>query len=304
MVLSKVSRKEKGMALYVNLPAYPQYILPDLLDITDNDGGIGDDIGYDKSGNIRPDFRRITYKQSHFTFAANLFAQLVNQTEYAIDIHAVESSYLLLNSKYISTVAGATFVPWQIPDPDLDQIYIYYDVYDCNGANYWVLGQNNEKVYFPTYMILFHELSHAFHILKGLYKNGSDPGLEEGRAVDDENTFRPQHVNIMTGNPQPLPLRSAKYLGGCGIDVPTNQMKNPTQKKNSYCFISTAAFETHDAVQAVQVLKERFLHRSFVIHTFLSELIDQYYRFIPDIAREMRSSPMLKKAIKKRLREP
>src|SRR5215470_9070931 len=123
------------MPLYVFGMGYPDYILPDLLKITNGDMGIGwTTTPRDPTGS----FLQVTYAPTQAAFGATLLDQVVNKTpNYAITINAVESTFVLPNGAVISAHEGATFAPW-MGSFGAQDIVIYYDVYECSQSNYWV----------------------------------------------------------------------------------------------------------------------------------------------------------------------
>lgn len=110
--------------------------------------------------------------------------ELVN-SPVTVTICAVNSTYAPFGDKLIET-QGLTRVR-SAPD---QAITIWYDVTDAGGWFYWVLDKNSQSIYQPRQVLLYHELSHAYHdIIGDLPAQKRD---REIQAMADENVFRAQ----------------------------------------------------------------------------------------------------------------
>jgi hypothetical protein len=111
--------------------------------------------------------------------------------------------------------------------PDLDnRIHIFYDVTQCNGAGYWVPAIGGGGTIFPNYIILFHELAHAYH-----YATQTVAPNIDVQGAADENQIR-QRDGM-------LPLRDPNALdrGNCGRPPPpppTPMNPTPTERGSKF----------------------------------------------------------------------
>lgn len=293
------------MVLYADESAFYQFILPDLLNIALNDGGIAPGTAFGKNGAVRPDLVSVNFQQNagNVNVGTDVLAAIANQTLYAVTIFGVQSDFTLPSGALISTIAGGTYPPWSAVslsvDPAGDQIMVYYDVGDCYKRNWWVFGQDlHTHITFPSYVILFHELAHVQDILDGSYQQGSDKDAEDLRAIAWENQYRPIHKSLVTNAPQPLPLRGPKEKGGCGFVIPPDQMKAPGG--NSYCLVSTAALSPEFPRHLAEIarLREFFGTRSLLVSILLDELERQYRLFSGQISLQMWRSISLQSCVR------
>src|SRR5258708_17377017 len=236
--------------LVANDNDYMQYILPDFLKIIDGDMGVGDDKAPD------PAWRLITYNTTKPGFGQSQFFNIVRGTpNFTILLRYKESSFILPEDPdpqtkqpiHIAERQGATYGPGMgnANPPGSGVILVYLDAYNDNGANYWVLAQDNSHIFSPRWVQLFHELSHALHIADGLVTVNTPEAQEDALTIGDENKLRAQYQGIHPW----LQQRALNEQGSTGIKDPEPDFNNPTPKSPWSCFIVSAAYGSPQAPQ-------------------------------------------------------
>ncbi len=215
---------------------------------------------------------------------------LCNSIATNIVIHAVNSSYILPDGTPITQSAGQTF-PF-----DGTAIRIIYDCTSAGGSGYFVFNTGGSQISFPSPVLLFHELSHAFHLAKG---DSPPPGpAAEHQAITDEDAFR-QQVGIALRDPN----NHAGGVGsGNGQDVPQCGGSVPPIK----CFVVGAAYgsEAADHIEMLRSRRTALSLRSELCADVIGGLVTEYYQFSPAVASDMNRRPCLKHAIKEWLVDP
>jgi hypothetical protein len=167
-----------------------QAVISDLQTIVLNDNGIG------VSGSTLGDqFLQVAYVPTLSSFGQAMISALI----------AVQSNVVILgvDSASVQSLGSPDGLgeTWQEPPPD-NTIKIAYDTTQCSGRGSFVFDTGGNKITDPTYIILYHELSHALNIANNTL--ATDP---ENQATLDENNARQEHR---------LPLRdSNNHGGGC-----------------------------------------------------------------------------------------
>lgn len=269
------------MVLYVDMSiGSPDLVFADLYSLTGQDGlGENNVLGH-------PDLSMITYgTPSTSSPVAARIKQLVD-TAADIVISAVPSSYVLPNGAAISTAAGATFRDNTPPPPFV--IRVIYDYEMCSGSGYWVAGETKPKIDMPRAIILYHELSHAWHLASGTI--AATPAAEEIAAELDENIAR-THFGEDT-------RLTTSHDGGCGS--PTTK----TPDWNLDCFIVAATMdqqEAKDQVDALRNFRDSVLRSTPVGLQFFERLYAEYYSYSPGLARHVVQDPALRAALREHL---
>ncbi len=112
-------------------------------------------------------------------------------------IRGVLSTYRIGDQVPITRFGGVT------DDSEAGTIEIVYDVEACGGQGYWVMDVAGSRVSLPGWLLLAHELTHAWHVLAGTRMQPL--ALEELIAGADENWVR---------SGRGLPLRSSRDRRG------------------------------------------------------------------------------------------
>jgi len=144
-------------------------------------------------------------------------------------------------------------------------ILVIYDAEQCGGTGICVKQEgSSDTVGSPNSVILFHELSHAFHIATGT--TAATSAAEEVAAETDENLMRDQlgiahrDVNDHTAT-----------CGTCGAPV--------------CCVVATVATGSPYSarVNELRQVRDRFLRRAETGFSFFERLFEDYYAFSPQV---------------------
>ncbi|MGA2420375.1 MAG: hypothetical protein ABSG69_09840 [Candidatus Acidiferrum sp.] len=107
----------------------------------------------------------------------------------------------------LAAKAGETFLDTANP-----VIHVVYDISQCGGAGFYVLDASGNHITFPGSVLLYHELSHAYHyaINQLPYPQDVCSGVsgDEPAAEVDENVLRTE-LGLCQRNP-------CSHDGGCG----------------------------------------------------------------------------------------
>ena len=166
-------------------------------------------------------------------------------------------------------------------------ISVIYDVTGGGSAGYCVYDTSGNSISEKSELILFHELSHAFH----LANNDLNISNPEGQAINDENLLR---------SAKGMTLRDPANVGGSMGPCVTieNGVKN--------CFIVSAAYGSPFApeVEAFRQLRDTLVRRSIWGDDFFVHLFREYDHFSPRIAMDMNLSQPLRNVIVALVVEP
>jgi hypothetical protein len=245
--------------------------------------GVGPDAGNVSDTPVPGDSTavRIVFTPTTSGFGQDRLDALVNTLANFIVVTGVNSSFII-NGGPISNNAGVTFVDGGI-------IRVVYDVTQCGGSNYFVFDSGNNQIGFPSFVLLGHELAHAFHLAVG---DSPPPGAAaEFQAITDENGYRTQFG---------LTLRDPNnHAGGCGF-TPTGP--GPTIS----CLIASAACGTPEAPQLnhLRRLRDIVLRGSAWGAELFAKLHQEYYRFSPQVAAQMNRTSEVRRAISALAVEP
>jgi len=271
-----------NMPLFVSNNGHLSDVETDLLTISLNDGGLGDS----GLGNVDP--VQIIYNPSNGGFGPNLLDALINQLANSIFVSGVDSTFILPDGTPITNAAGTTFCP-----DGAGNINVVYDVGQCGGQIYYLYDAGGNQISFDNFLILCHELSHAYHYAIGdaTCTNGvpDNPPAYEVQGENDENQCRQEHG---------MALRDPNnHNGGCGFTGPPPPPP---------CFMVTAALGSPYAPQLLwlRLLRDQLLHSSIFGEVFYEHLYAEYDQFSPQIADEMRAFPKFKRMISKLTVEP
>ena len=197
-----------------------------------------------------------------------------------IFIYGAPSTYSV-EGHSICDVGGATWTVGFMPG-SID-INVAYDAGNCNGNGSYVYGSKG-KIDAPTYTTLFHELMHAYHIMKG--DEPSQVADAEVQAKQDENILRVS---------QGLPSRDVNnWLGGCN-----KPCKSPNGKGlGKLCLIVSAASGSPRSIEVFLFQQVRdHLRRTELGQAFFEEFFHEYYQFSPRVASEIERTPEFKQSV-------
>lgn len=181
------------MPLYFD-PTSSTQIAIDLSNCTFGDGG------FSSQPSPGSNYRVCSYAQGVSGFAPTRMSAIVNDSNntnfYKIVVISVPPGTILPDGTLIDNEAGETNFP------DANQNIIIY--YDSSPNRYYCFDPAGNQICFPSDVLVFHELSHAFH----MENLDLDPNNPEYQAEMDENQFRSQLA---------IPLRDPNnHTGGVG----------------------------------------------------------------------------------------
>lgn len=236
---------------------------------------------------------QVQYTQKKAAVASSTrVLELVNSPVTVI-ISAVTSEFSPSADIKLIDYAGLTRVRLA---PD-QSISIWYDVTDAAGRYYSVKDKDGQDIYMPRQVILYHELSHAYHDIKGDLPAAKREREIQGMA--DENVFRAQLG---------LPLRNAtNYAGGPGtpshggVTFPACKPEQKGWSPGWKCpsVIATEAIGSPHAPQIEELRRARAKYRTVGLWfaQIAQPTLELYARIGPGVARHMQSHPALRDAM-------
>jgi hypothetical protein len=265
---------------------FPANATVDLFSISNADLGDATHAGY---GEAAPSNHlvQVTYDRTDGGIPAQRLDALVNTNFHVnaqnidIIIVACGANFTLLDGS--SMLGNGTSRPVGDPDNPTQSVIVFYDTSDNNGTGICVRKQGDPagtySIQDPPPVILYHELSHAFHTANGdplqLGDNGCTGSPEEQRAERDENDMRDQ-----------LGLPHRDSTDHCG---------NPGCQSSSCCIVASVATGSiySTQVNALREVRDGVLRCSEIGYDFFRHLHDAYYGFSPEVCRIMARSPEL-----------
>jgi len=278
------------MPLFIDTSGLPNAVEADLFQLCRCDAGLGEEAISD------PTAVQVVYTPSSSTIVRNRLNALVNTSTKNIVITGVDSSFILPDGTPVNTVAGETF-----SDPSQPSlIRVAYDVTQCGGAKYFVVGTGGTAISFPNPVLLYHELAHAFHADIGDLP--ADSASAEFQAETDENDLR---------DTLGLPHRDpTSHDGGCGFagssTVPDCTGTSGGGTGSISCFVASAAFGSACAPQVhlLRLVRDAWRRRSRLAGMFFATLLHEYYAFSPRLAVDMAACPSLNDMMRGMFVEP
>jgi hypothetical protein len=236
---------------------YPDAAMTDLLRCINLDSGLIYAVLYS-------DGVLLGYDRHDPSYPAQYVDAIVNSTfDDIVIINAVDSN-AYIEGEPITVYGGGTF------PPESGAILLMYDWEECNGNGYHVFDENGWQIANPRYVILFHELAHAFQYATYGVTN-------EVAASEEENQLR-----FRDG----LDLRDPTNEDG-GCDTPDT------------CFIATAArshFRDQD-LDDLYWIRDMILRRRVVSRSWFDRLFTEYDQYSARIAAAMDDDPALRQWI-------
>ena len=261
------------MALYVARDDgtgsfFPDEGLIDLVQIADLDLGFGQVDDQSDTKGIR-----ITYDRSDSGIPPQRLDDLVNEISYSgvdIVVFPVDSTFVLTEGIAITEIVGVALPLGHELNPTPDDLVVFYDTGQCGGDGYWVDAEGGGRTDFPRPVALYHELAHSFRDATGTSEE--DLEVEEQAATRDENDMREQ---------QGIPHRDVtSHDGGCGGGL------------TACCVVASVASGSPYSAQvnALRLIRDKFLRRGRVGEDFFRRLHYDYYAFSPEVCRLMARS--------------
>ncbi len=244
---------------------------------------------------------KVNYAQSISSIGANLIGTL-SKTPVGIGIRGLNSSFPIPEvgapNQVLNERAGYTLFDKYPGTTFVDIVYDVENGSGCNGRGYWTEGTADSAsapIDFPTDVCLFHELTHAKHLIT----LGFSAGLAsaEADAIQEENLYRSERS---------LPQRTG-YSGGCNASPP--QKPNPKvsggkpretrQPGGGGCFIATAALEEehNEKLDFLRGFRDGPLSETRRGSDYFQSLYAYYYQVSPAIANLMRTNDELRHLI-------
>jgi hypothetical protein len=242
-------------------------------------GGVGD------TQPVNQSFVQMTFAQGSSGVGQNMLDQIINKlpTSRPIIVFPQNGTFVFMGHPFIpdgTPLTQITGLTWSFPpDPN---VYIVYDVTQCNFAGYTACDSAGATISAPNHIILFHEFSHALHGIDGTMPAGQ--AAQEFQAITDENALRAD----VAPNRNALPLRDPNNhaCGGCGgAGTPPD------------CFIVSAAVGSQKTARETarfNRIRDLFIRASILGEAFFANLWTEYYQFSVEIVVDMSRSSTLK----------
>jgi hypothetical protein len=282
---------DHGKAPFVS--ATPEVVFANLLVIVSKDVGIG-------TANYPGDplVQRVTYKRSQQNKTPTAHRiEAMNEDSGRVLITGLPSGTVFVAHTDDGDVAfdithnGFTFV-----DP-AGNIHATYDSGQCYGQGIGAIGQDGSTIIqTPNEVVLYHELSHAFHFQKGIV--GDTEEEEEVAATTDENVMRSQ-LNLAHR------LVTSRYVQ-CGAPGGPGGKGYGTIK----CLVVTAAYYNEGVAKSsararwLHCAREALMPRSGLGGDLFGQAYSQYCEFSLQIAEEMKQDCELRRAVRELLVDP
>jgi hypothetical protein len=269
------------VAVYIDTFGSPDQVFADFSSLIAGAGTLGEVNvpGY-------TDLYQLTYDAPGADAVCQRIKALVDHTANVV-VSGVPSSFIV-NGTSITQSAGVTMDGTTSAGEQVTRVI--YDVGLCNGSGYWVDGQSGSHISLPRAILLYHELSHAWHAFNGTVS--SDTAAEEQAAESDENVARSKFG-------EPLRLTTS-HSGGCGA---------PSTSTGTWqidCFIVTATTGSPSAptVDAFRLVRDAALRTLPGGHQLFEDLYREYYTYSPRIARLLSQAPEHRDAYREAIVDP
>lgn len=258
------------MALFVFKNGFESIVEDNIVAIAGPDGlAVGDNQPINQS------IIQMTYAPAAGGFAQSRLNAIINSLPVGrpVMIAGVASGTLLPDGLH----AGSEEPAFGTEFPGDPGFYIFYDVQQAAGLGHFVCDSaGSATVPAPNFVILFHELAHAFRTITNASNLETD-------AVADENMLRTQYG---------LPLRFGHNCSGTGP-------AGGTPPTTTSCFIVSAASGSAQSpeVKRLVQIRDTLLRGTEMGRRYCEELFREYYQFSPQLATEIAHQPQFKSAI-------
>jgi hypothetical protein len=239
--------------------------------------------------------RQVAYTQKQAAVASSSRILEIINSPVMVYISGMGYSDVIPDVGSISEAGGITM---RRASPEVP-ISIWYDITDAAGMHWTVKDKDWQDIYCPRQVILYHELAHAYHDLKGdLAATAHD---REVQAIADENIFRGQ-LGLTLRNP-------TAHRGGPGTPAhggitfpkcsPEKKGWSPGWKCPKLAAVATAALESPNTVEIEALRRARAEYRTVSLWgTLIAQpALDLYGKFGPHLARAMQQQPALREAV-------
>ena len=270
------------MTYLIDQSSTPATVFANLFTIVSQDLGLG-------TANVPGDatVQAVTYNRdpANTTATAQRVVDMINDPGTVIATGLPSGTTITLHLDTGDTTIDITGNGVTFHDRVADVIRIIYDTGQCNGSGIFTIGlDGSTHIPTPNPVILYHEMSHAFHFLRGTVAATS--ALEEQAAETDENVMRDQ-----MGLPERL---TTDHSGGCGGGDPGG------------CLVVTAAYrsEIENPARWLHAVRGAMLPRYGLGGHLFSQAYAQYLEFSADIATSMRVDDELRAAVRSLVVDP
>lgn len=271
------------MPLFINQAIYAADVLTHLNQIINNTGGLATTV---VAGN--PNVMQVTY-------AIPAGVTGVVQTRMNDLVNSTPTSNIFITGTDPVLTPGITARSGLTIPASASVTNIIYDITQANNTNYFVLDISLNHISFPTCVILFHELAHAFHIANNEPNHTTALNFPnaERLAQIDENTLRTLKV---------LNLRNINDNGG-GTPFTGNNTNNrttcltPSGSGGGSCYIATVCYE--DAYSPEVIVFKQFRDTVLLQYSLGRRFVHFYYTYSPRIAAYLRGKKTVNTVIKK-----
>jgi hypothetical protein len=176
---------------------------------------------------------------------------------------------------------GVTYIDTSVT-PNV--IHVVYDSSQCLGQGMFVFDMGGNAIPDPSPVVLYHELSHAFHraIQQHPFPQTTCPAdtSDEPAAEIDENVLRSQ-LGIALRDP-------CNHGGGCG--------GGPSGGNG--CFIVSAATQSTESaeIHRLRELRQLVVAKSALGAELIERIYSEYYQFSPAIASRLEQDGLARMA--------
>jgi hypothetical protein len=270
------------MTYHIDQSGTPNTVFGNLFTIVSQDLGFGTD-------NVAGDatVKTVTYKKdpANTTATAQRVLDEVNDPGTVVATGLPSGTTITLHLDTGDTSIDITGNGVTFHDRLANVIRILYDTGQCNGSGIFTIGlDGHTHIPTPNPVVLYHEMSHAFHQLRGTV--AATPALEEQAAETDENVMRDQlHL------PERL---TTDHTGGCGGGG------------TGGCLVVTAAYrsEVENPARWLHAVRGAMLPRYGLGGQLFAQAYAQYLEFSADIAASMRVDDELRAVVRSLVVDP
>lgn len=264
------------MTMFLDVTGLSDIAFANLDPISGSDGGIGTTTVAD------PTVVQVSYAQVSALPTADRLNALVNTAFAAPLVVTAFNGGVDPISGLTVTGNGFTYVD---STQGFDIVRIVYDAGQCFGAGIATRDTANNPISTPNPVVLYHEMSHAFHILSGTFQpNGAD----EPPARMDENVLRGQ-LNLC--------LRDVNSnVAACGAGSNCTGTTDAPGDTGISCFIVTAVTGSPESAEVVRLraLRDRVRGASALAGQVIDAIYGEYAEFGPAIAAQLGDEPALR----------
>lgn len=249
----------------------------------------------------------VAYVQSETGETPDRLDDLANRTDFTeqsdVVIFGVDCNFMLSDGTSMCGNGTAVESPANNPvydtswNPFAGTIAVFYDVTYCDGAGMRVDKEGGGRTAQYSDVVLYHELSHAFHFLTAA-QPPLDPDIsaslaqEEVNAETDENDMRDvrgvSHRDVNS------------HWGDCGL------VNGGSEGDTGCCIVATLATGSafSEEINRFRHFRDHTLCDSVVGADFFKQFFYRYYGFSPEVTRLIGRQPNLGPLVKERFVMP